>query len=70
VILFDPEKKRTGVVQAYADGGVLFDQAKEGFVGMLVALFENVFKITAGLMGVDDENEMEWGRGWGHESHL
>jgi hypothetical protein len=58
-MLFDPGEKRSGIVQADMDAGVLFEMFDEGEIGRVVRFFENMLEIAAGLVGVDEQGEME-----------
>jgi hypothetical protein len=48
---------------------MLFDKRKKGVVAVLIALFEYVFEIAGGLMGVDDEYNVKWRAGFSHGAH-
>jgi hypothetical protein len=61
-ILFDPGEQRAGIVEAYVDGGMLFESFEEGQIAAEIGLFEDVAEIAAGLVGVNEENEVELGR--------
>jgi hypothetical protein len=41
------------------DAGVLFEMFDEGEIGRVVRFFENMLEIAAGLVGVDEQGEME-----------
>ena len=49
-------------MQSSTDFGVLFEELDERQVGALVAAFENVFKISYRLMGVNQQGQMEFWR--------
>jgi hypothetical protein len=61
-ILFDPGQQRAGIMKAYVDGGMLFERFEEGQIAAGIGLFENVAEIAAGLVGVNEEDEVELGR--------
>src|SRR5580658_10068105 len=56
----DPLEQRAGVVQAEADAGMARKHFNEGKVGILVGAFEHVVEISDRLMGVDEEDELEF----------
>jgi hypothetical protein len=58
-MLLKPGKQRAGVVQSNVDARMFFEDFKKREIAGVVGFFENVLKIAAGLMGVDDEREME-----------
>jgi hypothetical protein len=47
-------------VEAEMDAGMLFEVLDEGKVGSVVGFFEDVLEIAAGLVGVDEQGEMEF----------
>src|SRR5260370_40205647 len=59
MILFHPGKERTGIVEAEAHTRMLFQQLDKGGVAVLVRFLKNMVKIAAGLMGVNEQDEME-----------
>src|SRR6266481_5113889 len=59
MILFHPGKERTGIVEAEAHTRMLFQQLDKGEVAVLVRILKNMVKIAAGLMGVNQQDEME-----------
>src|SRR5260370_5982503 len=59
VMLFHPGKERAGIVQAQAHTRMLFQQLDKGEVAVLVRFLKNMAKIAAGLMGVNQQDEME-----------
>ena len=61
----EPGEKRTRIVQTQAYRRIFFEQIDERKIRSLVTTFENVFKITAGLVRVNNQNQMEGRR---HES--
>ncbi len=58
-ILFDPGKQRAGIVEAHVNAGMLFKRLNERQVGVFVSLFEHVAEIAAGLVGVNQQDEMK-----------
>ena len=58
-IFFDPSEERARIVQAHVDAGVFFEELDEWEVGVLVGFFEHVAEIAAGLMGMNQEDEMK-----------
>jgi len=56
---FEPGEKRPGVVQPQLDAGVPFEALEKWEIGGLVSAFEDMLKISAGLMGVNKESEVE-----------
>jgi len=58
-ILFDPGEKRTGIVKAEMNAGMSFKLFDEREIGSVVGLLEDVLEIAAGLMGVNEQREME-----------
>ena len=61
-ILFDPGQQRPGIMKAYVDGGMLLQRFEEREIAAEVGLFKNVAEIAAGLMGVNEQDEVELGR--------
>jgi hypothetical protein len=59
-VLFDPGEKRAGIVQTEMDAGMFFEALDEGKIASVVSLFEDVLEIAAGLMGVDEQSEVEF----------
>ena len=66
-ILFDPGEQRAGIVEAHVDAGMFFEQFDEREIRVLVGLFEHVAEIAAGLMGMNQEDEM---KAIGHRDNL
>jgi hypothetical protein len=62
MMLLDPEKQRSGVMKSNANTRMLLEKREEWIVGTLVALFEDLLKISSRLMSVNEENEMKRGR--------
>src|SRR5260221_4025077 len=58
-MLFDACKERARIVQAQAHTRMLFQQLDKGEVAVLVRFLKNMVKIAAGLMGVNQQDEME-----------
>src|SRR5579863_5763725 len=58
-ILFNPGKQRAGIVEAHVDARMFFEQFNEREIRVLVGLFEHVTEIAAGLMGMNQEDEMK-----------
>jgi hypothetical protein len=46
-------------MKAQADPGMLLEMLQKRKIGVGVGFFENVLKIAAGLMGVNEQGEME-----------
>ena len=46
-------------MKAETDSGVLLEMLQERKVAVLVGFFENVLKVAARLMGVNEQGEME-----------
>jgi hypothetical protein len=46
-------------VEAHVDAGMFFEQFNEREIRVLVGLFEHVAEIAAGLMGMNQEDEMK-----------
>jgi hypothetical protein len=53
-----------------ANGGMLFQQVQKRKIGVGVAFLKNMLEIAGGLMGVNDENEVERLAGLGHICHI
>jgi len=49
-------------MQSRADFGVFFEMLDEWKIGALVAAFQYVFEISDGLMGVNQQGQMEFRR--------
>jgi hypothetical protein len=60
VMLFDPEQERAGEMNGDPNVRMLFEQSEEGFIGFLVAIFHDGVKVSGRLVGMDDEDEVEW----------
>jgi hypothetical protein len=58
-MFFDPGKQRAGIVKTHVNADMFFENVQKWQVTMCVRLLEDVVEITAGLMRVDDGNEME-----------
>ena len=52
-----------------AEGGVAFNEAEETIVGIAEALLEDGVEVTGGLMGVNDEGEVELRVWLGRRTH-
>ena len=51
--------------------GMLFHEREKRIVGIRVAFLENVLEITRGLVGVNDQEQVEWRLGCAHgDEHL
>jgi hypothetical protein len=59
-VLFDPSEKRAGIMETEMDTGMLFEVLDEGKVASIVSLLKDVLEIAAGLMGVDEQGEVEF----------
>jgi len=66
-IFFDPGEQRAGIVEAHVDAGMFFEQFNEREIRVLVGFFEHVAEIAAGLMGMNQEDEM---KSIGHRDNL
>jgi len=55
----DPSEKRPGIMKANTDAGIGFEVLQEREIRSLVRPFEDMFKIAARLMRVNEQNEME-----------
>jgi hypothetical protein len=53
-----------------ANARMFFQQVQKREIGVGVALLKNMFEIAGGLMGVNDENEVERLAGLGHICHI
>jgi len=69
MMLLDPEEEGAGIVNGEAEGGMAFNEAQKTIVGIAKALFEDGVKISGGLMGVDDEGEVELEVWLGRRTH-
>jgi hypothetical protein len=49
---------------------MLFDHGQERVVCGAIALLKDVFEIPSGLMGMNYQQEMEWGTRLGHQIHI
>lgn len=54
-------------MQPHVDAGMLFEELDKGKVGIFVRLFEYVAKIAAGLMSMNQQDEVKF---FGHGNHL
>src|SRR5208283_5668568 len=59
MVLFDPQKQGTGIVDARANVWMLFQEQKECQVGVFIALLENVLEIPRRLVRVDNQDEVK-----------
>ena len=59
MMLFDPGKQWTCVVQADANFGMSFQDFDEGQIAVRVGLLEDMVEIANGLVRVDKEDQME-----------
>ena len=66
-ILFNPGEQRAGIVEAHVDAGMFFEQFDEWEIRVLVGLLKHVAEIAAGLMGMNQEDEM---KAIGHRDNL
>ena len=57
-------------MNGHANGGVLFQEVQKGEIGIAIAFLKNMFEIAGGLMGVNNENEVERLAGWRHIWHV
>ena len=58
-IFFNPGEQRAGIVEAHVDAGMFFEQFDEREIRVLIGLLKHVAKIAAGLMGMNQEDEMK-----------
>jgi hypothetical protein len=58
-IFFDPGEQRAGIVETQVDARMFLEQFDEKEIRVLVGLFEHVAEIAAGLMGMNQEDEMK-----------
>jgi len=58
-VFFDPVEKRTGIVKAELNTGMFFELFDERKIACVVGFLEDMFEIAAGLMGMDQQGEME-----------
>jgi len=58
-MLFDPGEKRTGIVKAEMNAGMFFEFFDEREIGSVVGFLEDMLEIAAGLMGVNEQSQME-----------
>jgi hypothetical protein len=59
-VFLDPDEQRPGIVEAKMDAGMLFEVLDEGKIGGVVSFFEDVLEIAAGLVGVNEQREIEF----------
>ena len=59
-IFFDPREQRPGVVEAEMNLRVLFEVLDKGEIARIVGFFENMLKIAAGLVRMNEQGEMEF----------
>jgi hypothetical protein len=59
-VLFNPGKKRAGIVEAEVNAWMRFEVLDEGKIRCVVGLFENMLEIAAGLVRVNEQGEMEF----------
>jgi hypothetical protein len=59
-MLLDPCKKGAGIVEAETTAGMFFEMLDKGKIGIVVGLFEDMAEITAGLVSVNEQGEMEF----------
>jgi hypothetical protein len=53
-------------MEAEVNPRMLFHEREKGIIGIRVTFFENVLEITRGLVGVNDQDEVEWRLGCAH----
>lgn len=58
-IFRDPREQRAGIMQAHVDRRMFFEHLDERQIGIFEGLLQHVAKIAAGLMGMDEQDEME-----------
>jgi len=58
-MFFDPGEKRTGIVKAEMNAGMFFEFFDEREIGSVVGFLEDMLEIAAGLMGVNEQSQME-----------
>jgi len=59
-VLFDPGEERAGIVKAKVNFWVRFKALDEGKIRCLVGPLEDMLEITAGLVCVNEQGEMEF----------
>ena len=70
-IFFEPQKQWAGIVKRGVNVRMFFEKFDEGEIGFFVAGRQNVVEIAAGLVGVDEESEVElWWHGRGASLYL
>src|SRR5579859_4450907 len=62
MIFLNPNQQWSRIMQSRADFGVFFEMLDEWKIGALVAAFQYVFEISDGLMGVNQQGQMEFWR--------
>ena len=58
-MLFDPGEERTGIVQAEMNARMFFQLLDEREIRSVVGFFQDMLEIAAGLVGVNEQGEME-----------
>jgi hypothetical protein len=70
MVLLNPKKERTGIMNGSANGGMLFQKVQKCEIGVGVAFLKNMFEIARGLVGMNDESEVERLAGLGRVRHV
>jgi len=58
-MVLDPGEEGARIVKTQTDAGMFFELFEEWKIRMLEGLFEHMLEIAAGLVRVDQEDEME-----------
>jgi hypothetical protein len=67
MMLLNPGKERSGIVQAYVGAGMFLKHLNKRKVATRIGLLENVAEIAAGLMRVNEKSQMKL---WRHRGAL
>jgi hypothetical protein len=58
-MFLDPGQERAGIVKAKVNARMLFELFEKWEIGSFIGLFQDMAKIAARLVGVNEQSEME-----------